>query len=156
MTRPASRGSTRHTEAAADALLEWLHSQTARPSRARQPESPPPIGQATKGRAGGSGVTADRDHLHRAVAEPQDAARAGERDLADPTVPAHATPEAPLRLGHTDWLYHRLTISGPATEVTAFRQAAAGAGVIPWQLELAGDGAVARYAVAQGRGDRAR
>ena len=35
-------------------------------------------------------------------------------------------PTAPLRLAHTDWLYHRLTISGPPEPVAAFRAAAAG------------------------------
>ena len=43
---------------------------------------------------------------------------------------------APLRLPHPDWLQHRLTISGPAAKVTAFRAAAAGAGIIPWQLDV--------------------
>jgi hypothetical protein len=43
---------------------------------------------------------------------------------------------APLRLPHTDWLQHRLTISGPEGKVAAFRAAAAGAGIIPWQLDL--------------------
>jgi hypothetical protein len=43
---------------------------------------------------------------------------------------------APLRLAHTDWLYHRLTITGPPATVAAFEQIAAGAGVIPWQLDL--------------------
>jgi hypothetical protein len=36
-----------------------------------------------------------------------------------------------------DWLYHHLTISGPATVVTAFAAAARGAGVTPWQLNFA-------------------
>ncbi len=43
---------------------------------------------------------------------------------------------APLRLPQTDWLFHRLTVTGPAAAVTAFRAAAAGAGTIPWQLDL--------------------
>jgi hypothetical protein len=43
---------------------------------------------------------------------------------------------APLRLPHPDWLLHRLTISGPEGTVTAFRQAAAGAGIVPWQLDV--------------------
>jgi hypothetical protein len=46
-----------------------------------------------------------------------------------------ATPD-PLRLAHTDWLYHRLIIAGPAEQVARLAQAAAGAGVIPWQLDL--------------------
>jgi hypothetical protein len=41
-----------------------------------------------------------------------------------------------LRLPRTDWLHHRLTVSGPAGDLTAFRAAAEGAGTIPWQLDL--------------------
>jgi len=37
---------------------------------------------------------------------------------------------------HTDWLYHHLTVTGPEQQVAAFRRAAAGAGVIPWTLDL--------------------
>jgi hypothetical protein len=35
------------------------------------------------------------------------------------------------------WRYHHLTISGPATAVAAFAAAARGAGVTPWQLNVA-------------------
>ena len=41
----------------------------------------------------------------------------------------------PMCLPHTDWLAHRLTITGPAEAMAAFRDAAAGAGVVPWQLD---------------------
>ncbi len=34
-----------------------------------------------------------------------------------------------------DWLYHHLTLSGPATCVDRFAAAARGAGVIPWRLD---------------------
>lgn len=37
---------------------------------------------------------------------------------------------------HTDWLYHHLAVTGPADQVMGFRRAAAGAGVIPWTLDL--------------------
>jgi hypothetical protein len=36
-----------------------------------------------------------------------------------------------------DWLYHHLTISGPAEPLEDFSRAARGAGVIPWQLDFA-------------------
>jgi hypothetical protein len=36
-----------------------------------------------------------------------------------------------------DWIYHRLTVSGPAELVENFARAARGAGVVPWQLDLA-------------------
>ena len=44
---------------------------------------------------------------------------------------------APLRLAHPDWLYHRLTVSGSPAALAAFQAAAAGAGIIPWQLDPA-------------------
>jgi len=50
--------------------------------------------------------------------------------------PASHTPKnAPLCLPQTDWLYHRLAVTGPAADLKAFRQAAAGAGTIPWSLD---------------------
>lgn len=44
-------------------------------------------------------------------------------------------PGMPLQLAHTDWLHHRLTISGAAEAVHFFRERAAGAGTIPWLLD---------------------
>ncbi len=41
-----------------------------------------------------------------------------------------------LALPHTDWLYHHLQVTGGHADVAAFRAAAAGAGVIPWQHDL--------------------
>jgi hypothetical protein len=35
------------------------------------------------------------------------------------------------------WLYHHLTITGPAAEVKAFAEAARGPGVIPWHVDYA-------------------
>jgi hypothetical protein len=46
------------------------------------------------------------------------------------------TSDTALRPPHTDWLRHVLTVSGPATTVAAFRDAAMGAGAIPWHLDL--------------------
>jgi hypothetical protein len=37
---------------------------------------------------------------------------------------------------HTDWLYHQLAVTGPTADLDAFRRAAAGAGAIPWHLDL--------------------
>jgi segregation and condensation protein A len=36
-----------------------------------------------------------------------------------------------------DWLYHHLTVSGPASAVATFAAAARGSGIIPWQLDFA-------------------
>jgi hypothetical protein len=41
-----------------------------------------------------------------------------------------------MRLAHTDWLHHRLAIMGTADQLAAFRRASAGAGIIPWQIDL--------------------
>jgi hypothetical protein len=37
----------------------------------------------------------------------------------------------------TDWLFNRLTVSGPDAIVEKFATAAAGAGVVPWRLDFA-------------------
>ncbi|MFL1463392.1 hypothetical protein ACI6QG_14395 [Roseococcus sp. DSY-14] len=37
---------------------------------------------------------------------------------------------------HTDWLYHHLRAEGPPAAVAAFRAAAAGPGLLPWEDEL--------------------
>ena len=39
-------------------------------------------------------------------------------------------PSAPLCLPHTDWLHHRLVVTGPAEQVAALRTATAGAGTV--------------------------
>ena len=56
------------------------------------------------------------------------------------TVRAEAGEGAPASdvpaLPHPDWLYHHLRVTGGHAEVAAFRAAAAGAGVIPWQHDL--------------------
>ena len=55
-------------------------------------------------------------------------------DLATPR--QIAEPGEVLCLPDTDWLQHRLTIIGPTEELAHFQVAAAGAGVIPWQLDF--------------------
>jgi hypothetical protein len=40
-----------------------------------------------------------------------------------------------LCLPNSDWLAHRLTITGPIAAVVSFRHAAAGTGRIPWQVD---------------------
>jgi len=54
-----------------------------------------------------------------------------------------------------DWLYHHLTVSGPAEAVAAFAAAARGSGVIPWRLDFADvEETVFTLAVAQPAGRR--
>jgi len=54
--------------------------------------------------------------------------RRGRRPIATASASTHAAPA---------WLWHHLTISGPAADVAAFAQAARGPGVIPWHLNYA-------------------
>ncbi len=46
-------------------------------------------------------------------------------------------PTEVLALPHPDWLYHHLQVRGAPDEIAAFRDTVAGAGVIPWQQDLA-------------------
>jgi hypothetical protein len=48
-----------------------------------------------------------------------------------PAAAATSTHAAPA------WLYHHLTITGPAVDVAAFAEAARGPGVIPWHVDYA-------------------
>ena len=52
--------------------------------------------------------------------------------------PASITRSASHARVTPDWLYHHLTISGPAEAVEDFAAAARGSGIIPWQLDFAG------------------
>ncbi|WP_424140630.1 hypothetical protein [Roseomonas chloroacetimidivorans] len=55
----------------------------------------------------------------------------GQPEAGPPDRPWQPRPEP------VDWLYNRLTVSGPAERVAQFEAAAAGPGVIPWVLDLA-------------------
>ena len=115
---------------AADALLDWLHSQSP-----------------TTGRHAGASLPSP----DVALPDPDGHPTAQAAPVLPPVDPPSWPPErpgpgadtqavlaqaAPLRLAHTDWLYHHLTVTGPAAGVATFARAAAGAGVIPWQLDL--------------------
>jgi len=129
MTRRSSRGTPRHTEATADALLAWLQSQTTRLPRGADP--PTLTAPETDGRAGSTD-----DPFEPVLAQPAAAEWQNEPGRADALALAGTAPDAPLHLAHTDWLHHHLTITGPATQVAALQTAAGGAGVIPWHLNL--------------------
>jgi hypothetical protein len=101
--------------ATADALLAWLDTQ-ARSDAATAPAE----------HAG---------HPEGAATAHDGSEGAGASDVRTLDVPI-AAPAAPMRLAHTDWLYHRLAIIGMAEQLAAFRRAAVGAGVVPWQLDL--------------------
>ena len=56
---------------------------------------------------------------------------------ADPAAVQAFAAGTPLRLPHTDWLFHRLVVTGSVATMAAFRAPASGAGTIPWRLDLA-------------------
>ena len=128
MTRAAANAA-----ATADALLAWLETQTR-------------VGtNMTKGDGClEDGVSADKldcsdgasDACTTDVQVTGPAAREG-FGPAHPAARAEAERQAtPMRLAHTDWLHHRLVIVGATDQLAAFRRAAAGAGIIPWQIDL--------------------
>jgi hypothetical protein len=148
MTRAAAK-----TLAAADALHDWLHSQSSPAVRRLEPPSPPStdIHDAAGATTVGSErpPTADAEVAITDLAPATDLAEAsaatdlprwgvtapGLRQRAG-SLQAAWDQAAPLRLAHTDWLHHRLIITGPPATVAAFEKTAGGAGVIPWQLDL--------------------
>ena len=152
MTR--SRAAAAKVAEAADALLDWLRTQSTpagSPPSPLDPAAPAasavvpelPAGVRSAGDLEEEDASADEASGALPVVPTQDSPEPGDRP--DPrevaraaTLPArgHAGRGAPLRLAHTDWLYHRLTIAGPQEGVAAFRAAARGAGVIPWHLDL--------------------
>jgi hypothetical protein len=70
-----------------------------------------------------------------AVVEPPDEPHAKEKRRG--RRPASALRSAARATAATpDWLYHHLTVSGPAEAVAAFAAAARGAGAVPWRLDF--------------------
>lgn len=65
-----------------------------------------------------------------------DRAPAREPAAPPPPKPRGRRPAAPAAGTAPDWLYHHLTISGPAVPVAECVAAARGSGVIPWQLDF--------------------
>ncbi len=152
MARPATAAAAAAAAAkatqAAEALTAWLQAQprTADPAANSGPyvgpsaaglleTGPPAAGQAdgesgetcapiavTSPEAGRGDVPVTGDKLG------ETAARAA-RPVSHAAAPAVALPQP-------DWLHHRLAITGPTDRITAFRSAAAGAGIVPWHLDL--------------------
>jgi hypothetical protein len=116
-------------EEAADELLDWLRRQ---PAVSRHP---PPQLDAYAGGQGGSPAKFEQ------LSEDDPGSGFKQRptaldtlaDRSDGRKVDHATP---LRLAHTDWLHHWLSVSGPTADEERFRKAAAGSGVIPWYFDL--------------------
>jgi hypothetical protein len=111
---------------AADALRDWLAAQPARPHRL--PDLPRKSPNALASKA----LTEAPAAIGRTLpgTDKQTDANVGSTESR-----SGVEHREPMRLGHSDWLHHRLTISGPADDLAAFRAAAAGAGTIPWHLD---------------------
>jgi hypothetical protein len=150
-----SRSAADKAAAAAEALLAWLRqSGVSAPeadsaAAAGRPEEDSPVeipdpqdDAASQHQAAPDATIAIDDAGSLPVALDQPEARPARNDVAavmrltDPMAYREADRRAaPLGRPHPDWLHHRLTVSGPAADRTAFRAAAAGAGTIPWQLD---------------------
>ena len=126
-------------ETAADALRAWTQlDRAAQPRLTLDDRSIPETAAAANGHT--------PDDTPDATTE---ARRAGEGRVA--SAPASAGPSVRrsisaepgldgrtlevLALPQPDWLAHELTVTGPADRLAAFRQAACGAGVVPWVFD---------------------
>ena len=137
------RTAAEQANAAAEALLAWLGDQPSARRRAGPPAGPAAPADAAETAAPSGppeiGVGADTSIAGAAPPESAPGFRCPASDADAPGDGASRVAQrgdASLRLVHTDWLHHRLAITGPARAVTAFREAAAGAGLIPWHLDL--------------------
>lgn len=139
MTRAAqsTRHAARKADAAADQLADWLRQRHG---------AGPDHGSDTPGAIGRS--AADAPATTSLLAPPADvealpesithAPREADRDSDKPPLARDGVASAGSapHLPHTDWLHHRLAVSGPPAAVAAFQAAARGPGVIPWRLDL--------------------
>ena len=146
MTSAPRRAAAKGSEAA-DAVLAWLQTQSGgiRPSPAAS-ERPGTQGRDVREGDEQGGACAGEAGAPLAASTPADRgpamAVAGSGPAAmTPAVTADRDAEPcprhqPLRLCHTDWLHHRLMITGPDADLAALRTAASGAGTVPWQLDF--------------------
>jgi len=117
-----SRSVAQRTADATDTLDRWLQQQ--------RPDDAPTGGQP-------AGPLADPAQPSRdAGAEAGQAGRGGGEPGGPAAEPSRTASQRLLSPRHTDWLHHRLAVSGPADALTAFRAAAAGAGTLPWTLGI--------------------
>ena len=128
---------TKAEEAAA--LVAWLRAQPRRSDpNAEASDRPRKEGKPL---AGPLAVTPGTDLIEpdpllmTAVGlEPPDPAAASP-SIAPPD-PTRQPPCAAMRLDHSDWLHHRLLITGPSADLIRLRAAAGGAGTVPWHFDF--------------------
>ena len=112
---------------AADALLSWLAKQPTRP----QVTAPNAVSENAPD-------TADLEAPATAYLDsPSGSLPIAPKGFSGPSAGAAAKKFGEtLRVAPTDWLFHRMTVSGAAAAVAGFRRAARGSGLIPWVLDL--------------------
>jgi len=122
---------------AADTVLDWLREQCGPgPDDASgAPEAPERSGaDGSEAAFPVEGQTVAIETVPASVAQASDAAGHGGSPLI-PSLDGAVAARSPLRVPHTDWLHHRLMVTGPTEPMADFRVAACGAGTIPWQLD---------------------
>jgi hypothetical protein len=121
--------------ATADALLAWLgiQARTSVTTAPAESDGHPERPASAHDNPDGAGVS-DVASAHVLATAPAAGEHTSTMGLAKRAETGRQA--APLRLAHTDWLHHRLAIIGAADLTAAFRRAAAGAGIIPWQFDL--------------------
>ena len=116
-----ARATAAKTVAMSEALEVFLRTRPQPDHDTQLPNEPRPAGSTPRADGPAPGPQTEQpDHAPASQAEPASSAQS--QDV--------------LRLPHPDWLPHRLTVTGPMETVAAFQGAAAGTGVVPWQLDL--------------------
>jgi hypothetical protein len=140
--RPAvttAQAAATKAEAVADGLRAWLQTQPTRTASHREAtDAATEKGEPLTGRP----VTA----LRADVVEPDPlvaaATQTAQPDLGSAAAaapsqdPIRSERGSALRLDHTDWLHHRLLITGSAADLVCLRATACGAGTVPWHLDF--------------------
>ena len=136
----ATQAAATRAEAAADALLVWLKAQPTRTASHRAAtDLATERGEPWAGRPAPDlrvdGV--EPDPFIAAATQPEQLDLAGAATAAAPSYdPIRRERGSALRLDHTDWLHHRLLITGPTADLVRLRAAAGGAGTVPWHLDF--------------------
>jgi hypothetical protein len=125
-----SRSTADRTTETAEALRAWLQSQRTPP--AATPQDPLPVSSNATTAAANCTPTA----VKTVGPQKEVPASAGTGAVASVRSLRRADDGNRRHLAHTDWLHHRLIVRGPAADIATFRAAAAGAGTIPWHLDL--------------------
>ena len=136
--RPTQAAATK-AEAAADALLVWLQTQPTR--TASHGAATDPATDRGEPLAGGPATTLCADGIEpeplvAAAAQPEQPDLAGAAASGPSYGPIRRERGSARRLDHTDWLHHRLLITGPAADLVRLRAAAGGAGTVPWHFDF--------------------